>query len=96
MFRSKENENYGHPHQDGISLATVHLPQVTVFSHLPLAEVLKKAIFGILNSHCPRQFYPLFPPLYCHRPNSLEPSYVTDLFSSITSIDHPVVPIQLP
>jgi hypothetical protein len=52
MFQAKETENYGHPHQDGISLASVHFPQVTVFSHLSLVEVLKKAIFGILNSHC--------------------------------------------
>jgi len=51
MFKAKEIENYGHPHQDGISLATVHLPQVTVLSHRPLVEVLKKAIFW--NSQLP-------------------------------------------
>lgn len=68
LFQAKEIQNYGHPHQDGISLATIHLPQVTVFSHLPLDEVLNNAIFGILNSHCSWQFYPFFPPLYCHQP----------------------------
>jgi len=51
LFQAKETEHYGHPHEDDISLTTVHLPQVTVFSHLTLAEVLKKAIFGIINSH---------------------------------------------
>jgi hypothetical protein len=81
-FQAKEIENYGHPHQDSISLANVHLPQVAVISHLPPTEVLKKKnTFGILNSHCLWQFYLLFPPLYCHRTTSLKPSYVTDLFS---------------
>ena len=52
-FQAKEMEDYGHPHQDGISLATVHLPQVTVFSHLPLVEVLKKKKSHIWNSQLP-------------------------------------------
>jgi hypothetical protein len=33
------------------AMAIVHLPEVTLSSHLTLAEALKMAGFGILNAH---------------------------------------------
>ena len=32
-------------------VAIVHLPEVTLSSHLPFAEALNMAVFGILSSH---------------------------------------------
>jgi hypothetical protein len=83
-------------HAQSVSLATAHLVQITAFSHSPLAKYLKMTNIGVLNSHWPgTNCIPSSPFHRCNWSNPLNPSYVTDTFSSTASLQHPSEPTQV-
>lgn len=72
---------------------SLSLPEVTFLSHLRMV----KAVFEIFNPHWFRIILPPFPTFcICDWPNSLNPSCITNTFSSTMSLQHPLEPVWFP